>query len=167
MRRGAVIAAAVVGLVVGGVGFGPPAQAAPPKKFTATIAVGAMALPNFVAGGDTTDAVRRTCPGAGEADGVFYKFFDLGSGYTKLKAYGPTPVVSHPLPGNPAYKGSVMDYEFDLFIFDAKCRQIDTPGGGDFGGLEQTTAPARNPARYAVISYWYGPPNIQVTLEAS
>jgi hypothetical protein len=156
----------VVTLAMGLLGA-PGAQAAPKKEnFTILLAaseVGSATGAGHVQGASTA-ALRRACPGPGELDGAIYKFIDLKGMYSKLKAYGPTPLFTQT---NAA--GTFMDYDIDLFAYDAKCVRVETKNGAttgaNGGGIE--VLPTKKPVRYAVIVYWQGAPNIPVTLEYS
>jgi hypothetical protein len=163
MRR----ALAVVALAAGIAAVGAPAQAAP-TKVTGTIAVPAAFVANWNAGGTyeglSPAQARTSCPEPGALDGVTYRFIDLKGGPTKFVLKGPTPVVNQDVMGD-----NTMEYDIDVWAFDAKCKRIEPSkagGGTSSSGWEAFTA--RKPARFAVVSYYSGPyPNLAFTLEYS
>lgn len=143
----------------------PPAHA---KTMTGTIAVPLADFGTWTGAGygnflpvDDVSAVRRSCPKAGEFDGLVYKWFDLKGGFTKFKASGPKVLFNQETP-----VGSFADYDLDLYLLDAKCKRIVVTGSNTGGATEKQSV--KKPAAYAVIVYWQGhTPNIPVTLEFS
>lgn len=152
---------------VAGLASGPSASAAP-LKLVATIAFPSAEVSTAIGSGNTNASelpeARQTCPEGGQFDGTTFKFFDLKAGYTKVKAYGPQVVFSQSPAGL-----TLNDYDIDLYILDAKCNLLPSSGTKNAGGaFETASARPANPARYAVINYYYGPyANLAVTLEAS
>lgn len=144
-----------------------PAPAAEVKKYEGTIAlpapvVAAELAADWVSGG----ALRQTCPEPGDGDGVFYKFFDLQGDFQHFFVSGPTPLVNEPDPSG-TY-GSFQDYDLDLHVFDAKCNLLEIEGSITGGaGYGNGSVTGKKPARFAAVSYFAGPPNINVLLEAS
>ena len=154
-----------VGLL--GVGTAAPSPAAEIKKYEGTIAAPAPVLAaelaaDWISGG----AARQTCPGAGDADGVFYKFFDLEGEFRHFFVSGPTPLVNEADPT--ALYGTIQDYDMDLHVFDAKCNLLDIEGSITGGaGYGNGSVTGKKSARYAAVSYFAGPPNMHLLLEAS
>lgn len=149
------------------IGSASPAPAAEVKKFEGTIALPAPILSNETAGDYATGgALTMVCPDPGDGDGVFYKFFDLGADYKFFFVSGGEPVVNEPDPTG-VLGGSIQEYDLDLYVYDAKCNPVEIETGGINTGAGHAPGIAFKPARYAAVSYFVGPPNINVTLEAS
>lgn len=142
--------ALAVGLVLG---FAPaPSKAAEPTTFEATIAV---------PGGGADSTAITACPDGGGASGTTYAFFDLKEDFTFFKVSGPPHVVNEP---SPVGVHAVNDYDLDLWVFDAKCKQL--PDANSDAGVERLDT--KRPARYALVQYFTGViPQIPITLEAA
>lgn len=154
-----------VGLLA--VGTAAPSPAAEVKKYEGTIATPAPVVSNMTAGSYLTDAARLTCPDPGDGDGVFYKFFDLKGDYTHFFVSGPTPVINQPEPTG-VYGGTFHDYDLDLYVFDAKCNELEGEGSiNTQNGIGNLVVGGKKPARFAAIAYYSGPPELPVVLEAS
>ena len=153
-----------VGLLA--VGTAAPSPAAEVKKYEGTIAAPAPIISgeltqDYATGG----ALRMTCPQPGEGDGLVYKFFDLGADFKFFFVSGPPLVIDQAEPTG-QLGGSIQDYDLDLDLFDAKCNPVEVEGSINLGnGVGNGTA--FKPARYAAVSYFAGPPNLSVLLEAS
>ena len=135
-------------------GLSSPAQAAP-EKIEGTIAFSAPI-------GDAMDGShwdQIMCPDAGPADGSFYKFIDLKGDYTNLKLEGPARLVT-----DPSGTTGIGDYDLDIYVLDAKCKDLNH---------SNTSYPTekfdgKKPARYVVVHYYIGPhPNLPFTLQAA
>lgn len=150
-RRSTLIAGLLtVGLLSAGLGGAAKADGA--TKFEGTIA-----LP----GGGADSSVIEACPGGGEANGSTYVFFDLKADFSFFKVSGPPHLVNEP---NPVGVHAVNDYDLDLFVFDAKCKEL--PSANSDAGVEKLDT--KRPARYALVQYFTGVvPELPVTLEAS
>ena len=149
----------ISGLVtLGGVlaGLGGPAKAEVPKKWEFTLlAPAADAAPAV--------AEEMTCPEAGDLDGTFYKFIELGADYKNFKVNGPAHLVNEP---NPAGVHAINDYDIDLKVFDAKCKDITQAVAAPDAGTESFET--KRPARFALVTYWSGVhPQLPVTLQAA
>lgn len=146
------VASLVLFAVVAGSGVVSPVRAAEPKKFEGNIAAPA-------AGAGLTLAEEFACPDPGEPNGSSYAFIDLEGDYTYFKVSGPPHLFVDPT-------GVLQwgDYDFDMYIYDAKCKRIGdaaTPAG-----TEKTDT--KKPGRYVVIDYFFGvQPNAAYTLEVS
>lgn len=149
------------------IGSASPSPAAEIKKFEGTIAAPLPVVSAELASDYATgEALRMTCPEAGDGDGIFYKFFDLKAEYKFFFVSGGEPVISEPDPSG-VLGGSIQDYDLDLHLFDAKCNIIEVDGD-IITGSGHAPGIGFKPARYAAISYFSGPyPDIAVTLEAS
>lgn len=150
-RRFSILTALViVGFLAGSLGA--PAQASEVAKFEAKIAAPGADLAHVTAD-------EFACPKPGDGDGVFYKFIDLKADYTFFKVSGPRPLYTDPT--------GVLgwgDYDLDLFVYDAKCKEIGK--GTTPSGTEKTDT--KKPARYAIVHYFYGiHANLPITLQAS
>jgi hypothetical protein len=158
VRRTALLAAATAGLALAALTA--PASANEVRKFEGKIAAPLPVVSNELA------AMESMCPDGGEADGSVYKFFDLKADYKHFYVSGPKLIVNQPEPTG-VKGGNYQDYDFDLYLFNAKCKVVD--GDGPINkqmGVGALTA--ARPARYAAINYYAGPyVNIPVTLEAS
>ena len=157
-----------VGLLA--VGTAAPSPAAEVKEFEATIAMPAPVIANMTAGSYETDAARQTCPEGGAGDGVIYAFFDLKGEYKHFFVSGPDSTLNEPDPTGGAVLtlGTVNDYDLDLYLFDAKCNELDVEGSiMNLNGIGNGSVAGKKPARYAAVSYHHGAPNISVLLEAS
>lgn len=154
MRRPALLAAALAAFAL--VGFAVPTPAEPNKKFEGTITAPAHdAGPEIFAG---------ACPEPGDADGLTYKFFDLGGEYKHFKSYGPPHLFNEPDPAG-AYH-DINDYDIDMYAFDNKCKEITPSDANGPAGTERFET--RRPARFVIIAYWSGiHPDLPVTLEVS
>jgi len=153
-----------VGLLA--VGTAAPSPAAPIKKFEKTIAAPAPGLANATAGhfDGVGDKGRQVCPSAGAGDGKIYAFFELKEDFKFFFVSGPKSNINQPSPG--VFSGTVQDYDLDLYVFDAKCKELTVEGSiNGANGIGDGTA--KKPARYAAVAYFSGPPNLKVTLEAS
>lgn len=156
-----------VGLLA--VGTAAPSPAAEIKKYEGTIALPAPVVSNAAAASydPAGDAIRMTCPEAGDGDGVFYKFFDLKGEFTHFFVSGPPSTLNQPDP-SPVGLGTIHDYDLDLYAFDAKCNELEIDGSiGTSNGIGNGTVVGKKPARYAAVAYFSGPPNLPVLLEAS
>ena len=144
-----------------------PSPAAEVKKYEGTIAAPAPVVSgelsqDYATGG----ALRMTCPEAGEGDGLVYKFFDLGADYKFFFVSGPPSTVNQPDPAG--VNGTFHDYDVDLDAYDAKCNPLELEGSINLAnGIGNATVAGKTPAKYAVITYFTGPPNLPVLLEAS
>ena len=138
-----------VGLLMG---FAPmPSKAAEPTKFETTIA----------APGGGAEVGHVSCPDGGPAAGSTYAWIDLEGDFTFFKVAGPPHLVNEP---SPVGVHAVNDYDLDLFVFDAKCKQL--PDANSDAGVEKLDT--KRPARYALVSYFTGViPELPITLEAS
>jgi hypothetical protein len=146
--RLAALIAGCLGLLVSA---GAPASANDIKKFQGTIAA---------PGGGAESAVIHACPKGGEANGSTYIFFDLKADFTAFKVAGPKHLVNEP---SPVGVHAVNDYDLDLFVFDAKCKEL--PSANSDAGVEKLDV--KKPARYALVQYFTGViPELPVTLEA-
>ena len=151
-----------VGLLA--VGTAAPSPAAPVKKFEATIAAPAPVVSNATAGHYLTDKARQVCPSPGAGNGKIYAFFELKEDFKFFFVSGPKSNINQPSPG--VFSGTVQDYDLDLYVFDAKCKELTVEGSiNGANGIGDGTA--KKPARYAAVAYFSGPPNLKVTLEAS
>ena len=140
---------AAAGLLLSG--FNMPAQAAP-KKFEAK-----LAFP----GGDGAPVIREktACPAAGQGDGTFYKFFDLKGDFTYFKVEGPKRLVT-----DPSGTTKLGDYDIDMYVYDAKCK--DMGAKNTEAGVESHNT--KKPARYVVVHYYTGVhPNLPITLQVA
>jgi len=137
-----------------------PAPAAPISKFQGTIAVPGPVVSNELA------AMEDLCPDGGDANGSVYRFFDLKGEFKHFYVSGPKLIVDQPEPTG-VKGGNYQDYDFDLYLFNSKCKQID--GDGPINKqMGVGTFTAARPARYAAVNYYLGPyANIPVLLEAS
>ena len=127
-------------------GLSGPAQAAN-KEFEGNI------LAPFPAASEGEYA-ELACPAGGPADpaggplnGVTYAFVDFEGDYTKFQMSGPTRLFE-----DPAGLG-IGDYDLDLYLFDAKCKNITAHTNGPEAFVKTDT---KKPARYALIIYWTG-----------
>ena len=151
-----------VGLLA--VGTAAPSPAAPIKKFEKTIAAPAPVLSNATAGHYETDKARQVCPSAGAGDGKIYAFFELKEDFKFFFVSGPKSTLNQADPA--AGNGTFHDYDLDLYVFDAKCKELTVEGSiNKANGIGDGTA--NKPARFAAVAYFSGPPNLKVTLEAS
>lgn len=154
-----------VGLL--GVGTAAPSPAAEVKKYEGTIAaavpvVSAELAQDYVSGG----AARLTCPEAGEGDGLVYKFFDLKGEFRHFFVSGPPSTINQPDPAG--VNGTFHDYDLDLDLFDAKCNPLDVEGSINLAnGIGNGSVAGKKSAAYAAVSYFSGPPNLSILLEAS
>lgn len=162
-RTLAVGIAAVGLLAVGAV----PAPAQDIKEFEGTIALPAPIVSNEMVGHWVTSGeLRQVCPGEGDTNGIFYLFFDLEADYKYFFVSGPELTVNEPEPSG--LWGSIQDYDLDLYLFDEKCNELEVEGSIMTGaGVGNGMAAGKKLARYAAISYFAGPPNLPVLLEAS
>ncbi|HUR48570.1 MAG TPA: hypothetical protein VMY88_03435 [Acidimicrobiales bacterium] len=157
MKR--IIAALVVtaGLLAGS---GAPSQAQDIKKFEGTITAPLPVVSNQLA------AMEDFCPGGGDLNGTFYRFFDLGAEYKHFYVSGPALIIDQPEPTG-VKGGNYQDYDVDLTVFNSKCQVVD--GDGPINkqmGVGAFTA--ARPVRYAAINYYAGPyTDIPMVLEAS
>lgn len=162
--RNLALAAGVASLLA--IGSAAPAPANEVKKFEGTIAAPAPIVANAMAGHYTGvgDNARQVCPKGGSGDGVFYKFFDLKGDFKFFFVSGPPSTINQPDPSG--LNGTFHDYDLDLYVFDAKCKELEGDGSiNSANGIGDLTA--RKPARYAAIAFYSGAPNLKVTLEAS
>jgi len=140
---------AAAGLLLSG--FNMPAQAAP-KKFEAK-----LAFP----GADGGLAIREktACPAAGQGDGTFYKFFDLKGDFTHFKVEGPKRLVT-----DPSGTTKLGDYDIDMYVYDAKCKEMGAHNTE--AGVEAHST--KKPARYVVVHYYTGVhANLPITLQVA
>ena len=152
MRNRFAVLVGVVAIGLLAVGVGSAAKAAEVTKFEGTIAV---------PGAGADSAVITACPGGGEANGSTYYFFELKADFTFFKVSGPPHLVNEP---NPVGVHAINDYDLDLFVFDAKCKQL--PDANSDAGVERLDV--KKPARYALVQYFSGViPELPITLEAS
>ena len=133
-------------------GAASPVRAAEPKKFEGNIlapgANGASAL-----------AEEFACPDPGEPNGTNYAFVDLEGDYTYFKVSGP-PYLWAPST-TPLQWGQ---YDFDMYIYDAKCKLIGE--GATPAGVENTNT--KKNGRFVLIVYFFGvQPNVPFTLEVA
>lgn len=160
---------AAVGLL--GVATAAPSPAAEVKKFEGTIAMPAPIVSNEMAGHWVNEGeLRQVCPGPGDFDGQFYKFFDLEGDFSHFFVSGPPTTLNEPDPTGGAVLtlGSVQDYDLDLYLFDAKCNELEHEGSiNTLNGIGNSSVGGKKPARYAAVAYHNGPPNLSITLEAS
>lgn len=154
-----------VGLLA--VGTAAPSPAAEIKKYEATIKAPAPIVSNMTAGHYLTDAARQTCPKGGAGDGTFYAFFDLKGDFKHFFVSGPPSTINQPDPAG--LNGTFHDYDLDLYVFDAKCNELDHEGSINLAnGIGNASVTTKNKlARYAAVAYFSGPPNLKVTVEAS
>ena len=144
--------------LLGGAAAPTPAQEI--KEFAGTIAAPGHAASNELA------AMDDFCPDGGDLDGSVYKFFDLGADYKHFYVSGPELIVDQPEPTG-VKGGNYQDYDFDLYVFNAKCVEVDGDGpiNKQMGVGAYTAA---RPVRYAAVNYYVGPyADIPVLLEAS
>lgn len=164
-----------VALAVSTLVVGQPAHAKP-KVFESTISIPGFDIANATAGGqaeglDVPAALKRVCPGVGEFDGVWYRFFDLGAATGKnIKLTSQEPVVNQTVPNTPALDSFTQnEFDIDVYGFDAKCKRVEGP---DIADGTSTTAKEqfrpKKPVRYLAVVYWIGPyPNLPFKLEVS
>ena len=154
-----------VGLLA--VGTAAPSPAAEVRKYEGTIAAPAPIVANLLAGSyEGVDQARMVCPDAGDGDGVFYKFFDLKGEFKHFFVSGPPSTLDQPDPSG--LNGTFHDYDIDLYLFDAKCNELEDEGSiNKANGIGNASVVGKKPAAYAAISYFTGPPNLPVVLEAS
>lgn len=156
-RRAVLVFVCAAGLLAGGAA---PSPAQDIKEFEGTIAAPAPVVSNELAK-DTS-----FCPDGGDLDGSVYKFFDLGADYKHFYVSGPELIVDQEEPTG-AKGGNYQDYDFDLYVFNAKCVQVtgEGPINAQMGVGHYTAA---RPVRYAAVNYYAGPyVDIPVLLEAS
>ena len=168
--RNLALAITAAGLLA--VGAAAPSPAAEIKKFEGTIALPAPAVSNMMAGTYLTDAAAMVCPDAGEGDGVFYKFFDLGADFKHFYVSGPPTTLDEPYPADPSGLGAIpsgnrQDYDLDMYAYTAKCVEVDIEGPiMTASGIGAGTA--ARPVRYVAVNYYDGIHlDIPITLEAS
>ena len=152
MRNRLALVVGILALCLVGVGLGAPAQASDVKKFEGTIAA-----PGADAGHTLAD--EFICPAPGEPNGTFYAFIDLEGDYTHFKVSGPPHLFVDPT-------GVVQwgDYDFDMYVFDAKCNAIGE--GATPSGTERTST--KKMGRYVLVVYYFGvQPNAAYTLEVA
>ena len=131
-----------------------PAQAAP-TVIEGTIAFSAP-IGDAMSGSDWDEVM---CPDAGPADGSFYKFIDLKADYTNLKVEGPTRLFTDPAGGT-----GIGDYDLDIYVLDAKCKDLNH----DNTSYPTEKFDGKKPARFVVVHYYIGPyPNLQFKLQAA
>ena len=155
-----------VGLLA--VGAATPSPASEVKKFEGTIEMPAPVVSGEMAGHWVTGGdLRQVCPEPGPGDGIIYKFFDLEGEFKHFFVGGPTPPMINEQEPSGAW-GTVQEYDFDLYLFDAKCNELDVEssitGGAGYGN---GSVAGKKPARYAAVAYFSGPPNMTVVVEAS
>lgn len=151
MRTRLTVLSALLGIALISSLVAVPAQAEEPKVFEA----------NILAPAGGAEVGHVGCPDGGPANGSTYVFIDLEGDFTFFKASGPAHLVNEP---SPVGVHDINDYDIDLFVFDAKCKQLPDANGP--AGTEKLDT--KRPARYALISYWSGViPNLPITLEAS
>jgi hypothetical protein len=155
-NRAGLVALAVALLSLGAAGHAPGASANPVKKFEAKLAFPALDAAPLA-------AEEMVCPGPGSADGTFYKFFDLKGDFKNFKVSGPKHLVNEP---SPVGIHAINDYDIDLYVFDAKCKDITPDKAAPDAGTE--VIETKRPARFALVTYWSGiHPNLPITLEAA
>ena len=155
MRRHGLVAAGLAAFAA--VGFAIPAPAQPNKKFEGTITAPAHDA--------NAEIFAGACPGPGDADGLTYKFFDLGGEFKHFKASGPTHLFNEPDPTPVGYH-DINDYDIDMYAFDGKCKEVTPSDANGPAGTERFET--RRPARYVVVAYWSGiHVDLPVTLEVS
>lgn len=146
------VASALAVAVMLGSGAASPVSASEPKKFQGTIAAPS-------ANGSHALAEEMACPGPGEANGTSYAFIDLKGDFTHFKVSGPPHLFAPST--TPLQWG---DYDFDMYVLDAKCKQIGE--GATPAGTERTST--KKNGRYVLIAYFFGiQPNAKYTLEVS
>ncbi len=146
-RRSALVALLAIGALAA-TGVVSPVRAEP-KKFE-----GRIAHPAADAAHKLAD--EFPCP-AGGANGTSYAWIDLKGDYTYFKVSGPP----HLWPGSTTPL-QWADYDFDMYVYDAKCKQIGE--GATPAGTEKTST--KKPARFVVIAYYFGvQPNAAYTLQ--
>lgn len=153
MRNRLALAVGLLATCLLGVALGAPAKAEEPKKWEFTLlAPAADAAPVL--------ADEMTCPEAGDLDGTFYKFLELGADFKSFKVSGPAHLVNEP---NPVGVHAINDYDIDLTVLDAKCNDITPSKAAPDAGTE--VFETKRPARFALITYWSGVyPELPVTL---
>lgn len=150
-RLSALVALVAIG-VLAATGVVSPVRAAEPKKFEGHIA-------HAGAGVGHTLADEFACPDPGEPNGTTYAFIDLEGDYTHFKVSGP-PHLWAPST-TPLQWG---DYDFDMYVYDAKCKLIGE--GATPAGTEKTST--KKPGRYVLIDYFFGvQPNAAFTLQVA
>lgn len=150
-RLSLLVALLVVGVLASGLGA--PAKA-DGGKFEGTI----MA-PNPAPGSDDYAGLACGDAAGGPLNGVHYAWIDLKGDFTKFHLTGPARLFE-----DPAGQG-IGDYDFDLYLYDAKCKDITTHTNGPESGMKTSTKRA---ARFALIIYWTGiHPDQPYTLQAS
>lgn len=157
MKRILAVFVVTAGLLAGGAA---PSPAQDVKKFEGTIAAPLPVVSNELA------AMDDFCPTGGDANGTFYRFFDLGAEYKHFYVSGPALIVDEPDPTG-VKGGSFQDYDVDLYVFNSKCVEVDGDGpiNKQMGVGAYTAA---RPVRYAAINYYAGPyADIPIVLEAS
>ena len=134
----------LIGLIAVGVlaaGLGSPAKAAE-GKFE-----GVIAAPTPAPGTEYADLACGD-PAGGPLNGVNYAWIDLEADYTKFDLTGPMRLFEDPAGGT-----GIGDYDFDLYLYDAKCTDITTHTNGPEAFVKTST---KRPARFAMIIYWTG-----------
>lgn len=155
-----------VGLLA--VGTAAPSPAAEVKKYEGTIAAPAPIVSGELAGHWVNEGeARQTCPEPGAGDGLVYKFFDLKGEFKHFFVGGPNPPTINETEPTGVW-GTVQEYDFDLYVFDAKCNELEVEGSITGGaGYGNASVTGKKPAAYAAVAYFSGPPNMTVILEAS
>ena len=150
-RLSALVALVAIG-VLAATGVVSPVRADGVKKFE-----GHIAAPG--AGVGHTLADEFSCPEPGTPNGSNYAFIDLEGDFTHFKVSGPPHLFVDPT-------GVVQwgDYDFDMYVYDAKCNMIGE--GATPAGTEKTST--KKMGRFVVIDYFFGvQPNAAFTLEVA
>ncbi len=152
MRIRAILTSGLVLAAIVGGSAGPSRAA--PQVFEGTVAFSAP-ITDFLSGAEYDELV---CPDAGPANGSFYRFIDLKGDFKNLKLEGPKRVVE-----DPAGYG-IGDYDLDMFVFDAKCNDLNH----DNTQYPTERFDGKKAARYVVVHYYIGVhPNLPFKLQAA